>query len=877
MLVEWASASRLGPFKLIRSSADNDLAVMNVIFQKIVGAARIVRSTDSKPSRAMSAGMRFAFGLALVGWLGFAVGAVWPPLALPPAIAVALAAATMVAAAVALIVVEQGVRRLRSQARTDSLTGLLNHREFQEAVARHIELGSPFAIAMLDLDGFKQLNDQYGHAEGDRLLHAVARALERACRDEDVLGRVGGDEFAIVLPGAGTIEAKAASARLAQAVEAADGRLGASVGVAQWPEDGPEQNALLLRADVSLYSAKQGNDGLFPRPDRPADTSSRGGTGWRSNSVGADAPVYEDRLTGIDRYRGSVVIAASVVFAALVLAARFEAPGSESALMVLLVVPLALTALRFGLIGGALGALTAVLLLELPLLVGATSTSVVGYVTRSISFVVIGLVVGKLSGQTRRAGALLERRVARGIEEVATAKRTVAEERDFLAAALGSLDEGVVACDAHGVLTFFNAATRRLHGLPATEIPASEWAEHYDIYCEDGTTLMPPEEIPLMRAFAGEAIHDVPMVVAPLGKEPRRLIATGRPIIGVDGRQTGAVVAMRDVTEQLRLEHQLEAALAQAMMRLARAVEFRDTDTGAHVERMSHGCRLLAERAGLPPERCTMVEIASRLHDIGKLAVPDAVLLKPGKLDVDEWKLMEAHTLYGHQLLAESGNELLDLAATIALSHHERIDGSGYPHGLRGDTIPIEARIAAIADVFDALTSDRPYRPAFTTGEALAIMTRERGTQFDPHLLDLFIESPPSDPTDSAPTLSPGVAPTAASSGLRDRISAGISADEPGSERRAQQQPEPASSDTRVRECMFDATANLHDSLADARDDELAASELIRLTGTSPASAIERQPSRDRRWIADERARAATRRAKASERTARETDGTTPG
>jgi putative two-component system response regulator len=203
----------------------------------------------------------------------------------------------------------------------------------------------------------------------------------------------------------------------------------------------------------------------------------------------------------------------------------------------------------------------------------------------------------------------------------------------------------------------------------------------------------------------------------------------------------------RDLHRQLETAVELrtlELALSreETIQRLARAVEFRDTPTGRHVERMSAYCRMLAKKLGAPPERAALVRTASLLHDIGKLGIPDRILSKPGKLTDDERREMQAHTSLGHQLLAGSSSELVELAATIALTHHERVDGAGYPHGLAGDAIPLEGRIAAVCDVFDALTSCRPYRArAFSVPEALTIMRPERGRAFDAEILDAFFDS----------------------------------------------------------------------------------------------------------------------------------------
>jgi putative two-component system response regulator len=183
-------------------------------------------------------------------------------------------------------------------------------------------------------------------------------------------------------------------------------------------------------------------------------------------------------------------------------------------------------------------------------------------------------------------------------------------------------------------------------------------------------------------------------------------------------------------------EHALRRSHVETIGRLALAVELRDGSTGAHIERMGELCARIARRLGLPPERCELVRLASPLHDVGKIAIPDRILSKADELDAEEWEIIRTHAEIGHRMLAGSGQELLDLAATIALTHHERLDGSGYPQRLRGEAIPIEGRIAAVADVFDALTSERVYQPARPVGDALAILEAGRETMFDTDVLD---------------------------------------------------------------------------------------------------------------------------------------------
>ena len=283
--------------------------------------------------------------------------------------------------------------------------------------------------------------------------------------------------------------------------------------------------------------------------------------------------------------------------------------------------------------------------------------------------------------------------------------------------------------------------------------------------------------------LAGAAIHLVdpasgrlvPRAVAGMRPriDPARLqeaLATGRPALTADAiaaplRQaadTLGVVAMccdRAIdAERVALVSALAAQIAQAValaraqaelvrsreqtiIRLVRAIELRDAAVAEHTRRMSGLCALLADLRGFDHALREQLRVASLMHDIGKVAIPDAILLSPDPLSDGDFEVVRRHTTIGHELLSGSGSPLLDLAATIALTHHERWDGSGYPHGLSGEAIPIAGRIAAIADVFDALTSDRVYRPRMQVRRAVAIMLEGRGSHFDPGLLDAFVAS----------------------------------------------------------------------------------------------------------------------------------------
>jgi putative two-component system response regulator len=194
----------------------------------------------------------------------------------------------------------------------------------------------------------------------------------------------------------------------------------------------------------------------------------------------------------------------------------------------------------------------------------------------------------------------------------------------------------------------------------------------------------------------------------------------------------------RDLKEK---EEEVRLSRDETICCLARAAEFRDNDTAQHTVRMSNYCQLLAEKAGLAPELCRLIGDASPLHDVGKIGIPDQILLKPGKLTPEEFEVIKTHSEIGRRILGDSSSQLLKTAAIIAHTHHEKMDGSGYPRGLIGAQIPIAGRIAAICDVFDALTFDRVYKKAFSIEKATAILEEGRGTHFDAHLLDLFLAS----------------------------------------------------------------------------------------------------------------------------------------
>ena len=270
----------------------------------------------------------------------------------------------------------------------------------------------------------------------------------------------------------------------------------------------------------------------------------------------------------------------------------------------------------------------------------------------------------------------------------------------------------------------------------------------------------------LAKAFRRQLRNrDVPiMLVSVLGDEPFRQAALDAGITDflvkpVRPRELRArcrnLLQLRHQSESVKqrvlsLEQRLLASMRkvedrelETLSRLARVIELRDSGTSTYLERMAHIAGLVAEGLGLPEEQVRTIELAAPLHDIGKIAIPDSVLTKPGPLDDEEWKRMQRHPVIGHQLLQGSHNRFMQVAATIALHHHERYDGSGYPAGLAGTDIPIEARVVTVADVFDALISPRPYKRAWSIDEALAFITEQSGKILDPQCVRALTDSMP--------------------------------------------------------------------------------------------------------------------------------------
>jgi putative two-component system response regulator len=254
------------------------------------------------------------------------------------------------------------------------------------------------------------------------------------------------------------------------------------------------------------------------------------------------------------------------------------------------------------------------------------------------------------------------------------------------------------------------------------------------------------------RVLGGGSTYDAEELMTVDGVE-RTYKTVKFPLVDAESQITAVCGISIDITAEkdaMRLRDELGAAQEQAIEelrlsrvetaeRLAKAIELHDSSTGEHVYRMAVIAAFLARHLGLTPDHVQLLRAAAPMHDVGKIGTSAEILRKPGQLNPEEREEMERHTVIGHEILSNSESKLLRTAAVIALTHHEHFDGTGYPHGLAGREIPLDGRITAVADVFDALLSDRCYRPAFSVADAVSLMEEGRGTQFDPEVVDVLL------------------------------------------------------------------------------------------------------------------------------------------
>jgi CHASE2 domain-containing sensor protein len=297
-----------------------------------------------------------------------------------------------------------------------------------------------------------------------------------------------------------------------------------------------------------------------------------------------------------------------------------------------------------------------------------------------------------------------------------------------------------------------------MHGLPLASSPA--WLDLLLVLAAaSAVPLLALRFRTLVAALAAPLAGAAFLVAAQLAFESGTVIPVAAPLLALVVSAV-STVAVSHALESVERRHvaelneileeevrartsELRATELEVIQRLGQAVESRDEQTGDHIGRMSALCHRLALAAGMDPDEAELLRHASAMHDLGKIAIPDSILRKPGKLTAEEWEIMKQHTTIGGDLLAGSRLPLVQMAEVIARTHHERWDGSGYPAGLVADEIPLAGRICAVGDVFDALISDRPYKAAWSIEDTLAEIDRQRGRHFDPELVDLLLAMSP--------------------------------------------------------------------------------------------------------------------------------------
>lgn len=313
----------------------------------------------------------------------------------------------------------------------------------------------------------------------------------------------------------------------------------------------------------------------------------------------------------------------------------------------------------------------------------------------------------------------------------------------YLEALIDACNEVIISADSLGMITTWNLAAERLYGYSKEEIIGSP----VSVLCPADRVL---EQQRLLEAAArGQVSSEFGTQRSHKNGSPLDVSVTISRIME-DDSLSGFCCVTHDIAERLRSRDRLEELVrdgahalfrsrAETLRGLALAAEYRDYETARHTERVGESAARLAAGLDLPASLVRTIRDAAPLHDVGKIGIPDKILLNPGKLTTAEFEAIKQHTLLGSKLLAGSDGETLQLGEQIARTHHERWDGHGYPDGLPGETIPIAGRIVAVADAFDSMTHQRPYRSACTVDAALGELARCSGSQFDPRVIDAFL------------------------------------------------------------------------------------------------------------------------------------------
>jgi diguanylate cyclase (GGDEF)-like protein len=652
------------------------------------------------------------------------------------ALGVALAAAWSIALPLVpfvlapLVVVYRSLQlpSLELAARLDGKTELFNARYFASALVAELErakrFGRPLSIILADLDLLREVNNTYGHLAGDAVLRGVADVLREQLRPFDIAARFGGEEYAVALPEASHEDALAIAERIRRAVAevpypvpGGGGEVHAtlSIGVATYP-DNEDVEDLIHQADLALYRSKalgrnrvSGAAALavvHPQPPFPAVPRAE------ERPVAPPAPArppVADRHVRVVGFVGTIAVAAAAL-SAFVLAGL---PG------VVLAHPTAFGALVLLSVG-------------LQLL----GTSIHGRGTDAAS--TVGIVAsGLVLGPAAAVASALAAAATQYLHRRGKGYRAVFDLADFALSAAASayvfrgLDgessvvAGFAAALAAGVV--FKAINV---GLLCAAMAIEEGVALRRVWLERFRWAVPHYLTFGPLAYAVALAYDR-MGLLGLGTfavPPVLLALTMRLYLE---HTRASVDEVRNVNDELvASKERVRRTYLSTIAALSRAIEAKDDYSGGHVERVRARSVELARAFGFTGAALEAIEVGALLHDIGKIGIPERILNKPGPLSDDEWAEMKRHPLTSDYILA--GIELHPYVRQIVRSSHERLDGRGYPDGLSGDDVPLPARIVLVADAFDALVTDRPYRPARSIDEALDELRAHCGTQFDP-------------------------------------------------------------------------------------------------------------------------------------------------
>lgn len=666
--------------------------------------------------------------------------------------------------------------KLRHLAERDSLTGLLNagsfHAALEDAVARARAAGQSVSLIVADLDNFKVLNDSFGHQFGDVVLCEAAAVFASCGGEGAIAARQGGDEFALLLPGAERAKAVEIARAVEERLQAVRGggeqgmvTLG-SFGVATFPADGDSAQALFAAADGRMYSEKH---------RRKAAALANAAGAARGLFVRAGRAM-RPQLTATQVLQ-EVAVAAREEFSLIACLIAVPAAGSHPAIVVASATH---REIEEACVAAGEQPTTADVARILPPEAWVIDTPIPSEDGEPGLLLFAGLPTASY-----RPDASVVIAMAELLQAIVTNARArvdavrAGRERDIyvdLAHALAGeapLPERLRLV-VKLVEDFLGAANVTIEGINSTRDGA-----RYNVMSSATPEFLAQwqrvRETSAGRASTLRVIDAAPFVATDVANDPRLpelerqlIAATGIAEVAVvpikfDGEPLGVLGAASEqpaffteerVAQMLTVAQHLAAAIKVALLReqleassdrleqasreslrlLADAAEARDPNTGGHLRRIRHYAYALARELGCDDRDAQAIADASTVHDLGKLRLPDSVLMNPGRLTDDEWELVRLHPVHGARLIGDSPN--FEIERAVARWHHERWDGSGYPDGLRGEEIPLAARIVAVADAFDALTTERPYKPAWSAAAAVAEVRRMGGTMFCPGVVD---------------------------------------------------------------------------------------------------------------------------------------------